>query len=171
MIPFLFFCGVIAALLVLRLLMFRGVIGSGVSEPPRGIIDMHCHTAGIGAGGSGAWISDALRNSWKFGLYLKIFGSNEKAVTAEGDESLMEIIARSIQDSKFVDGAVILAMDAPYTAEGELNRAAGEVFVPNRFVGESVKISLSCILRRVCTRIGKMRWRNWSGRRKTARCW
>jgi hypothetical protein len=98
MIPFLIFCGVIAALLVLRLLMFRGVIGSEVSEPPRGIIDMHCHTAGIGAGGSGAWISDALRNSWKFGLYLKIFGSNEKAVTAEGDESFMEIISRSIKD-------------------------------------------------------------------------
>ena len=139
MTPFLIICGLIVALFLLRLMMFRGVIGEEAVEPPKGIIDMHCHTAGIGAGGSGAWISDALRNSWKFGLYLKIFGSNEKKVNEEGDELLMGIIAKSIQESEYVDGAVILAMDAPYTAEGELDREGGEVFVPNRFVGEGVK--------------------------------
>ncbi len=139
MITFLVFCGVVLALSLVRLVMFRGVIGAEAVEPPKGIIDMHCHTAGIGVGGSGAWVSDALRNSWKFGVYLKIFGSNEKTVEAEGDDSLMKIIARSIQESEYVDGAVILAMDAPYTAEGELDREAGEVFVPNRFVGEAVK--------------------------------
>lgn len=61
----------IVALAVLRLLLFKGPIGKSVSEPPVGIIDMHCHTAGFGAGGSGAWLSDNLGKSWKFGLYLK----------------------------------------------------------------------------------------------------
>ena len=131
--------GLVAVLLIARLVMFCGVIGSEAVEPPKGIIDMHCHTAGIGAGGSGAWISDALRNSWKFGMYLKIFGSNEKIVTEKGDAHLMGIIAKSIQESEYVDGAVILAMDAPYSKEGEVDREAGEVYVPNRFVGLAVK--------------------------------
>lgn len=84
---------------------------------------MHCHTAGIGAGGSGAWISDELRASWKFRLYLRVFGSDEKTVEAEGDEILMDVIVEAIRESVHVDGAVILAVDAPYTREGELDRA------------------------------------------------
>lgn len=100
---------------------------------------MHCHTAGIGAGGSGAWISDDMQNSWKFGLYMRVFGSSKKEVCAEGDQVVMDIIARSIRNSLHVDGAVILAMDAPYSDDGEMDRASGEMFVPNRFVGETVK--------------------------------
>lgn len=131
--------GTLLGLLLLRWLFFRGPVGHAGSVPPKRIIDMHCHTAGIGAGESGAWISDEMRKSWKFGLYLKVFGSSEKQLEAEGDQVLMDVIARSIRDSEHVDGAVILAMDAPHTNEGDLDRAAGEVFVPNRFVGEAVK--------------------------------
>jgi len=125
--------------LLVRVAFFRGPLRSPVSPPPTGIIDMHCHTAGIGAGGSGAWISGEMRNSWKFGLYLRVFGSDEKTVTARGDASLMEIIARSIRESLHVDGAVILALDEPYDAEGRVDRGIGDVYVPNRFVGEAVK--------------------------------
>jgi predicted TIM-barrel fold metal-dependent hydrolase len=139
MTPVLIIGGSIVGILILRLLFFRGPLHSPVFPPPTGIIDMHCHTAGIGAGGSGAWISDELRASWRFRLYLRVFGSNEKTVEAEGDEILMDVIAQAIRESVHVDGAVILAMDAPYSREGELDRAAGEVFVPNRFVGEAVK--------------------------------
>jgi predicted TIM-barrel fold metal-dependent hydrolase len=139
MTPVLIIGGSIVGILILRLLFFRGPLQSPVLPPPTGIIDMHCHTAGIGAGGSGAWISDELRESWKFRLYLRVFGSDEKTVGAEGDEILMDVIAQSIRESVHVDGAVILAMDAPYSREGELDRAAGEVFVPNRFVGEALK--------------------------------
>ena len=132
--------GTLLALFVLRLIFFSGSIADHVSEPPEGILDMHCHTAGIGAGGSEAWISDELRKSWKFGLYLKVFGSNEEEVNEEGDQILMEVIASSVRDSVHVDGAVILAMDAPYTDDGEIDKGSGEVCVPNRFVGEKVKL-------------------------------
>ena len=125
-------------LAILRLIFFRGPIGESVAEPPVGIIDMHCHTAGFGAGGSGAWVSKELRESWKFKVYLKIFGSSVPEVEREGDVVIMEIIAKSIEESKFVDGVVILAMDAPYTKAGEIDEGAGEVVVPNRFVGEQV---------------------------------
>ncbi|NCF89714.1 MAG: amidohydrolase family protein [Verrucomicrobiaceae bacterium] len=127
------------ALFLLRLLLFKGPLHPAVSPPPHGIIDMHCHTAGIGAGNSGAWISDEMRGSWKFGLYMRVFGSNVKQVTTTGDQILMEIIARSIRESNHVNGAVILAMDAPYKQSGALDRLASEIFVPNRFVSETVK--------------------------------
>lgn len=129
----------LVAFALLRLVFFRGAIGESVAEPPVGIIDMHCHTAGFGEGGSGALLSEALRGSWKFGLYLKIFGSSKAEVEREGDIVLMKIIAESIRQAKHVDGAVILAMDAPYTDTGELDHKTAEVVIPNRFVGESVK--------------------------------
>ena len=131
--------GGIAALLLLRIIFFTGPLRTPVLPPPTGIIDMHCHTAGIGAGESGAWVSDAMRRSWKFKLYMRVFGSSEKEVCAKGDRVLVDIIARSIRDSIHVDGAVILALDAPYSVEGKMDRAAGEMFVPNRFVGETIK--------------------------------
>ncbi|CAA6693543.1 MULTISPECIES: amidohydrolase family protein [unclassified Lentimonas] len=139
MVPVFCILGIICALLIVRLLCFKGPMQAPVTLPPTGILDMHCHTAGFGAGESGAWVSPALRNSWKFNLYLRIFGTNEKTVSAEGDQVVMDIIARSLRESVHVDAAVILALDAPYTIDGELNCAAGEACVPNRFVGEAVK--------------------------------
>lgn len=139
MIPWLVIGGVVSGLAILRLVLFRGPLRDPVDSPPRGIIDMHCHTAGIGAGGSGARVSDAMRGSWKFGLYLRCFGSNEHVVQTEGDGILMEIIAQAIRESEHVDGAIILAMDAPHAADGTMDEEAVEVYVPNRFVGEGVK--------------------------------
>ncbi len=126
---------ILVAAFLVRLWLFRGPFAA----PAKGIIDMHCHTAGIGEGGSGAWISEELRSSWKFPLYLKIFGSSQSMLKAKGDEAILEIVSRSVKESEYVEGAVILAMDEPYSIDGEIDRAEGEVCVPNRFVGESVK--------------------------------
>lgn len=126
-------------LLLLRVVLFRGPIAQPTSLPPVGILDMHCHTAGIGAGDSGAWVSPSLRNSWKFPLYLRIFETDQKTLEAYGDGAVLDVIARGIRDSKHVRDAVILAMDSPYNDQGEMDLEAGEVFVPNRFVGEAVK--------------------------------
>ncbi|MBK1877770.1 amidohydrolase family protein [Pelagicoccus mobilis] len=123
----------------LRALRFKGPICPPDEELPKGVVDMHCHTAGIGAGGSGARISEALRSSWRFGVYLKIFGSSKSELEEGGDVSIMKGISQSIAESTHVERAVILAMDAPYDRKGDLDEAALEVFVPNRFVGESVR--------------------------------
>ncbi len=131
--------GGIAALLLLRIIFFSGPLRAPVTPPPTGIIDMHCHTAGIGAGESGAWVSDAMHHSWKFGLYMRFFNCSEKEVRAKGDKVIIDIIARSIRESIHVEGAVILALDAPYSPAGKMERDAGEMYVPNRFVGESIK--------------------------------
>ena len=131
--------GGIAALLLLRIIFFSGPLRTPVTPPPTGIIDMHCHTAGIGAGESGAWVSDVMKRSWKFKLYMRFFDCSEKEIRAKGDQVIIDIIARSIRESVHVEGAVILALDAPYSAEGKMERDAGEIYVPNRFVGESIK--------------------------------
>ena len=47
-----------------------------------GIVDMHCHIAGIGAGDSGCFVSEKLRNNWRFGIYLRSFGVTQKEIAA-----------------------------------------------------------------------------------------
>ena len=98
-----------------------------MAEIPTDILDMHCHTAGIGSG-SECFVSDALRNSWKFKQYLRIFGVKKQDIEAKGDLLVMERISNWIQESRYVSGAVILAMDAVYT-NGEMQEKQTEVYV------------------------------------------
>ena len=135
----LYFLTALGLLLILRYFLFKGPMAPVDAELPRGVLDMHCHTAGFGAGKSGAQISEVLRKSWKFKFYLKIYGTTEAELLEKGDGRMMQIIADSLRGAEFVSDAVILAMDAPYDAEGKLDEEALEVFVPNRFVGEEVK--------------------------------
>lgn len=134
-----YFLGTVLVLLLIRVVLFKGPLASPMSAPPTGVLDMHVHTAGIGSGDSGAWVSDGLRKSWKFPLYLRIFETNEKILESFGDVQVIDVIARRIRESVHVKDAVILAMDSPYTDEGEMDLESGEVFVPNRFVGEALK--------------------------------
>ncbi|MDB4810425.1 amidohydrolase family protein [bacterium] len=129
----------VTALLVLRLILFSGPFSENVEDPPKGIIDMHCHTAGIGSGGSGALISNDLRNSWKFDVYLKTFGSSEDEVHDYGDHILVHKIVDSIRDSEYVDGAVLLALDAPRDGNGDIIEDMMELYVPNEYIAEQVK--------------------------------
>src|SRR5580658_2140938 len=55
-------------------------------EPiPSDIVDMHCHIAGLGAGGSGCFVSPRLRNNFRFKIYLRSFGVSEKELLQQGD--------------------------------------------------------------------------------------
>ena len=58
---------------------------------------------------------------------------------AKGYQAILEIIVQSVNKSEYVVGAVILAMDEPYSIGREVNPADGEVCAPNRFVGDFVK--------------------------------
>lgn len=110
-----------------------------VSAPPKGLLDMHCHTAGIGHCGSGSWVSDELRGSWKFPLYLRSFETTLAELESRGDRDVLDKIAKRLEESVHVDDAVVLAMDAPHTDDGEPHNAAGELFVSNRWLGETLK--------------------------------
>jgi predicted TIM-barrel fold metal-dependent hydrolase len=107
------------------------------TEPiPAGIVDMHCHVAGIGAGGSGCFVSPRLRNNWRFDIYLHSFGVSRKEILDKGDSLVAERISESLAKSKLVNKAVLLALDGVVDAKGQLDTNRTEVYVPNEFVAE-----------------------------------
>ena len=103
------------------------------------MIDIHCHTAGIGAGGSGCFVSQKLRRSFRYRFFLKSFGVTEQELLAEGDGLVMQRISRTLACSRRVSAAVILALDGVATSNGELDEAETELYIPNEFVAGEVR--------------------------------
>jgi predicted TIM-barrel fold metal-dependent hydrolase len=109
-----------------------------VTPIPPGIVDMHCHVAGIGAGGSGCFVSPRLSNNWRFDVYLRSFGVTKKELMAKGDAIVGDRISESVGRSKYVSAVVLLAMDGVVGKDGKLDTNRTEVYVPNEFVAEMV---------------------------------
>jgi hypothetical protein len=105
----------------------------------KNIIDIHCHTAGIGAGGSGCFVSPGLRNSWKYRIYLRAFGVTEKELQKEGDGLVLRRLSEKLDESRRVAAAVILAMDGVVNDAGELDTAYTEIYIPNEFLAREVR--------------------------------
>jgi uncharacterized protein len=105
----------------------------------KNIIDIHCHTAGIGAGGSGCFVSAALQKSWKYRIYLRAFGVSEKELREEGDALILRRLSEKLAVSKRAAAAVVLAMDGVIGEDGELDRAKTEIYIPNEFVSAQTK--------------------------------
>ena len=126
-------------LCILLLLGLREAFFSGpylpLAKPHDGmILDMHCHVAGIGSGGSGCFVSRELRNNFRFNIYMKAFGVTLAEAEEQGDQLLMERLAKGIEESKRVGAAIVLAMDGVMDANGRLDRARTEFYIPNEFV-------------------------------------
>ena len=111
---------------------------AGTATAAEGYLDMHVHTAGIGAGDSGAFVGTEMRGNLRFRFYLHAFGVSEEELEAEGDGLVIRKISAQIAESEQVARAVILAMDG-VVAEGELDREATQFYVPNDFVAAEVK--------------------------------
>jgi hypothetical protein len=105
----------------------------------KSIIDIHCHTAGIGAGDSGCFVSPALMGSWKYRIYLRAFGVTEKDLRREGDGLVLRRISESLAQSQRVGQAVILAMDGVVGEDGGLDREKTEIYIPNEFIAEKTR--------------------------------
>ena len=106
--------------------------------PATRLIDLHAHTAGIGAGGSGCRISKDLENSWKFSTYLKAFGATRQTLSQNGDAWLVGQIAAQVAQSTSIHQAVVLAMDGVVDEHGRLDLESTEVYVPNKFLAREV---------------------------------
>ncbi len=104
--------------------------------PEAKLLDMHVHTAGIGAGDSGCFISKQMESSWKLSIYLKSFGTTREELQAKGDAYVVQLISRQLAGSQHVGQAILLAMDGVMDANGELDRARTEIYVPNDFVAK-----------------------------------
>lgn len=123
-----------AVLCLCRVIFFSGPFSSVDGNRASLVVDIHCHTAGIGAGGSGCFISEALRSSYKFRIYLDSFGVDLPALKANGDALVVQRIAERVRDSKQVAAAIVLAMDGVVDEKGRLDRSATQFYVPNQFV-------------------------------------
>jgi hypothetical protein len=108
-------------------------------EAENSIIDIHCHTAGIGAGGSGCFVSAALQKSWKYRIYLRAFGVTERELQKEGDALILRRLSEELARSRRVAAAVVLAMDGVVGEDGELDREKTEIYIPNDFVAAETK--------------------------------
>ena len=132
------------ALLVVTLLLAPRL--SGTTQPylpPEALptapfLDLHCHTAGLGGGNSGCFVSDKLRHSFKLRFYLKSFGVTEDEILREGDALVLTRISERLAQSSQVNRAVILALDGVIDAHGQLDRAQTEIYVPNEFLAAEV---------------------------------
>lgn len=107
--------------------------------PVSGIIDIHCHTAGIGAGGSGCFISAGLRGNWRYKVYLRSFGVCEKELMNEGDSLVIRRLSETLAGSRCVSKAVVLAMDGIVGDNGELDINRTEMFIPNGFIASQAR--------------------------------
>ncbi|MEM1228909.1 MAG: amidohydrolase family protein [Pseudomonadota bacterium] len=114
------------------------VPGSDVTGRGGQIVDLHVHAAGIGAGDSGAFINDAMRNSYKFGIYLRAMGVTQAELEAEGDRVLLRKLSERIRASERVSDAVILAMDGALQADGTVDRNRTQLYVPNDYLAEEL---------------------------------
>jgi predicted TIM-barrel fold metal-dependent hydrolase len=108
-------------------------------EQNKRLIDIHCHTAGIGAGGSGCFVSPALRGSFRYRFFLKAFGVTEQGLRDEGDALILRRLSETLQQSRRVSAAVIMAMDAVVRSDGEPDEAATEIHIPDEFVAAEVR--------------------------------
>jgi predicted TIM-barrel fold metal-dependent hydrolase len=133
-------CGVVLVVggLMARAALFRGPYRTPSGLPAEAVIDLHCHAAGLGAGDSGCFVSKELRQSYKFDLYLRAFGTSRKELESEGDGVVIDHISRQLAESRHVGKAVLLAIDGVVDARGELDLAATETYVPNEFIARGV---------------------------------
>ncbi len=106
--------------------------------PATKLLDIHCHTAGVGAGESGCFVSRQLSNSYKCTIYLKSFGTSRTELEQKGDAFLIQKISQQLSRSKHVGSAIILALDGVMDEKGELDHEHTEVYVPNEFVAREV---------------------------------
>jgi predicted TIM-barrel fold metal-dependent hydrolase len=99
-----------------------------MTELPK-TIDIHVHLAGVGAGGSGCFVSDRMKRSvvyhymrWK----LKMDPDDPDADDRYGRE-----LAAHVAGSANVDAAVVFAMDGVYDDAGSMVRGKSHLYVPN----------------------------------------
>ena len=130
-------------LIVLVLLLAPRLLSAHPYLPPEPVpaapfIDLHCHTAGLGGGGSGCFVSDRLLHSFKLGFYLRSFGVTRAELEREGDALVLTRLSARLAGSRHVGSAVVLALDGVVDAHGNLDRARTELYVPNEFLAAEV---------------------------------
>jgi hypothetical protein len=102
--------------------------------PPGTVLDMHTHVAALGQGCDSCFVSSDLTDSYKFSWYLRAFGTDAREMAERGDVAVAEHLRDHVRSSRFVARAVVLALDGVIGADGEIDRAATQIYVANDYV-------------------------------------
>ncbi len=107
------------------------------------IVDWHVHVAGLGHGDSANFINDAMYNNYRFKFFLKWMNVTEGDLEKYGDQIVVKRLNEKIEQSKYIDQAIILALDGVIDNKtGQLDKQATQFYVDNEFVArESAKYS------------------------------
>jgi len=105
------------------------------------IVDWHVHVAGLGHGDSDNFINDAMYNNYRFKFFLKWMNVMEEDLEKNGDQIVVKRLNEKLKQSKYIDQAIILALDGVIDKKtGQLDKAATQFYVDNEFVAhESAK--------------------------------
>ncbi len=122
----------------LRLVMYTGPVIQPSDLPIKNIVDMHVHVAGVGAGGSGCYVSDTIKESYKFDYYLNAFSISKQELERDGDQIVFKKLSDKIAESSQVELAVVLALDGVIDQSGQLDLEQTEIYIPNQFVAENI---------------------------------
>lgn len=99
------------------------------------IVDWHVHVAGLGYGNSGAFINEEMHNNYRFRFFMKWMDVSEDELVTFGDQIVIQKLSKKIAASKYVDQAVVLAMDGVINpATGELDRKSTQFYIPNDYI-------------------------------------
>ena len=123
----------------LRLALFTGSIVPKTPFPNGKIVDMHVHIAGYGYRGSGCYVSESIRASFKFNYYLKAFDVSRDELEASGDGIVFAKLSKKLNQSSRVGAAVVLALDGVVDSEGKLDLKHSEIYIPNEFVARETQ--------------------------------
>ena len=121
--------------LALREYFYVGPVLQPQPLPSSPIIDMHVHIAGLGYG-SDSFVSKEMKQGFKFDYYLNAFGVTTEEIQQKGDHVVIQNVATLIEQSQYVGGAVILAMDGVINSNGLLDKTKTQVYIPNDFIAE-----------------------------------
>jgi hypothetical protein len=93
----------------------------GPSRPPEPLpvapfLDLHCHVAGLGAGGSGCLVSERLRRSWKVGFmqaYPNLYADISSLTQINKLSALREVLRRPEFRGRLVYGTDFPMINMP----------------------------------------------------------
>ena len=99
------------------------------------IIDWHVHIAGLGYGNSGNFVNQEMRENYRFNFFLNWMDVSEKELEENGDQILVKKLNDKITQSKYIDQAIILAMDGVIDEKTKkLDKIRTQVYVSNEYV-------------------------------------
>src|SRR6476659_6432417 len=94
---------------------------------------MHVHLVGNGTGGTGCWLRVKGWHRPMAAFMLRHIGLPSAALNGDFDRLYAERLLQSVRESS-LGGAVLLAHDQVYDAQGKIMEGVGSFYVPNEYV-------------------------------------